>query len=174
VVCGSRLVASSGFMERQHLPRNAGAPWKKRAIVPHMHPPVLLLRTGRPAVPLQLQRAHFAGGAVVACCHFLATAYHRHRQGASYKEAAGGAAGQAGRRAITWRGSQVPLPPITQGAAWVILFQASTATSSARHADITQPAAAMAPRLSPEAARNNKPAGRYGSCLPCPELEPPT
>jgi hypothetical protein len=39
--------------EAAHLPRNAGAPWMKRAIVPHWHHPVLLLRLGRPAVPLQ-------------------------------------------------------------------------------------------------------------------------
>jgi hypothetical protein len=69
VVCGSCLVASSGFMERRPIcPENAGAQWKKRGIVPHRHHPVLLLRPGRPAVPLQ--RAHFAGGAVAAC-HLL-------------------------------------------------------------------------------------------------------
>jgi hypothetical protein len=44
VVCGSCLVASSGFMEAEaaHLPRNAGAPPyvdKKRAIAPHRHHP---------------------------------------------------------------------------------------------------------------------------------------
>jgi hypothetical protein len=77
VSCGNLWpVRVSWFMERRPIcPENAGARWKKRAIVPHSrHHPVLLLRPGRPAVPLQ--RAHFAGGAVVAC-HFLATAYQR-------------------------------------------------------------------------------------------------
>jgi hypothetical protein len=49
--------------------------------------------------------------------------------------------GRAGRRITTWSEGLpgVPLSPITQCAAWVILFQASTVTSSTRHAaDITQ------------------------------------
>jgi hypothetical protein len=61
VVCGSCLVASSGFMERKPIcPKNAADRWKKRAIVPHRHYPVLLLWPGRPAV--EIQRANFAGG----------------------------------------------------------------------------------------------------------------
>jgi hypothetical protein len=130
VVCGSCLVASSGSMERRPIcPEIAGARWKKRAIVPHMHHPVLLLRPGRPAVPLQ--RAHFAGGAVVAC-HFLATAYHRGKERQGYKrngvqparEATSGLAGCICSKSVpmtrSWQGqvavSQVRhavLPPTT-------------------------------------------------------------
>jgi hypothetical protein len=49
--------------------------------------------------------------------------------------------------------------PVTQGVAWVILFQANTVTHF-KHAACCgyHAAAAMTPRLSPEAARNNKPA----------------
>ena len=91
-----------GFLERRPIcPENAGARWKKRTIVPHRHHPVLLLRPGRPAVPLQ--RAHFAGGAVVAC-HFLATAYQRQ-----------GTAGVSKKRRSNRQGSN-------QWACWVHMF----------------------------------------------------
>jgi hypothetical protein len=63
-VRGLRIVSCGQFGfhgEAAHLPRNA---WKKRAVAPRRNHPVLLLRSGRPAVPLQ--RAYFSGGAVVA------------------------------------------------------------------------------------------------------------